>query len=65
MDVHLLLLPALIAAPAVFIFGATWGANALARRAADRVASRPYFTRDERTRLRALRDRYRRQPEQR
>ena len=62
MDVRLLLLPALIAAPAALIFAATWGATALAQRAARCVAARPHFTAEERSRLRALRERYLRQP---
>ena len=62
MDIRLLLLPVLIAAPAALIFAATWGANALAHRAARRVAARPHFTPEDRRRLRALRDRYRRGP---
>ncbi len=61
MDLRLLLLPALIAAPAMLILGATWGANALAQRTARHVASRPRFTSEERARLRTLRERYRRQ----
>jgi hypothetical protein len=65
MDLRLLLLPALIAAPALLIFSATWGANALARRAARHAATRPRFTPEERSRLRALREHYRRQPERR
>ena len=65
MDVRLLLLPALIALPAALILSATWGANTLAQRAARRVATRPHFTPEERSRLRALRERYRRHPERR
>jgi hypothetical protein len=65
MDLRLLLLPALIVLPAALIFGATWGANALAQRAAQRVAERPRFTRDERSRLLELRARYRRHPDRR
>ena len=64
MDLRLLLVPALIAAPAALIFAATWGANTLAQRAARRVAARPHFTPEERRRLRVLRDRYRRRPHQ-
>ena len=63
MDLRLLLLPALIAVPALLILGATWGANALAQRATRHAATRPRFTPEERTRLRALRERYRRQSE--
>ena len=63
MDVRLLLMPALIAVPAALIFGVTWGANTLAQRAAHRVATRPRFTPEERSHLRALRARYRRQAE--
>jgi hypothetical protein len=65
MDLRLLLLPALIAVPAALIFSATWGANALAQRAARHAATRPRFTSEERTRLRALRERYRRGTEPR
>jgi hypothetical protein len=65
MDLRLLLLPALIAAPALLILSATWGANALAQRVARHAATRPRFTSEERRRLRALRQRYRRQPQRR
>ena len=61
MDSRLLLLPALIAVPALLILGATWGANTLARWAARWVALRPRFTPTERRQLRRLRDRYRRE----
>ena len=63
MDTRLLLLPLLIAAPAALLFGATWGLNALAQRSARRLAARPHFTPEERSRLRALRQRYRGRPD--
>jgi hypothetical protein len=65
MNVQLLWLPVLIAAPAAFLFVATWGLNALAQRSARRLAARPHFTPDERARLRALRQRYQREPPRR
>jgi hypothetical protein len=60
MDVQLLWLPVLITVPAVFLFAATWSVNALAQRSARRLAARPRFTPEERSRLRALKARYRR-----
>ena len=65
MDPRLLALPLLIAAPAVLILMATWGTNALAKRAARWSAARPRFTAGERDRLRALREEYRRDPDRR
>ena len=61
MDLRLLLLPVLIAAPAAVLLGATWGMHALAQRGARWLAARPSFTPEERTRLRALKERYRRE----
>lgn len=59
----MILTPVLIGGAAALMLGATWAANRLATRAAHRVAVRPRFTPTERARLRALRDRYRRQRE--
>lgn len=56
----MILTPVLIGGSAALMLGATWGANALAKRAAHRVAILPRFTPAERARLRHLRDRYRR-----
>ncbi len=64
-DLRLLALPALIAVPALLILAFTWGANALAQRAAQRYAVRPRFTPQERAQLRALRDQYRHEPDRR
>lgn len=65
MDPLLLALPLMIAAPAVLILAATWGTNALAKRAARWSATRPRFTAEERGRLRILREEYRRDPDHR
>jgi hypothetical protein len=65
MNTSLLWLPVLIAAPAALLFGATWGVSALAQRSACRLAARPHFTAEERSRLRALKERYRRERERR
>jgi hypothetical protein len=63
MNALMLFLPVLIGGSAALIFGFTMGANALAKRAAHRIAVIPHFTRQERARLRALRERYRREPD--
>ena len=65
MDPRLLALPFLIGTCALLMLIATWGASALARRIARWDAARPHFTSEERERLRTLRDRYRRGPEDR
>lgn len=65
MNPLLLGLPFMIAGFAVLILMATLGANALARRTAQRHAARPRFTLEERERLRALREQYRREPDRR
>jgi hypothetical protein len=65
MDPRLLALPFLIGTSAALILAATWGANTLARRLARWDAARPHFTSEERERLRALREQYRRGPDQR
>lgn len=59
MDPRLLAMPLLIAMPAVLIFAATLGLNAVAKRAARRHADRARFTPAERARLRALRAQHR------
>ena len=65
MDLRLLALPTLIAIPAALLLVLTWGADALTRLAARRVATRPRFSPAERSQLRALRERYRREPPER
>ncbi len=65
MDLRLLALPALIVVPAGLLLVLTWSADALTRLVARRVAARPRFSPAERTQLRALRERYRREPHRR
>jgi hypothetical protein len=65
MDPRLLALPFLIGSCAVLMLMATWGASVLARRIARWDAGRPHFTSEERERLRALREQYRRGPDDR